>query len=384
MGGDIGAALDDLGLFERLDPSRLRDRIGGLPQQCLHAWKKGLQFSLPPEYRKARNVIVAGVGGSAIGGELMADLISKEGSPLVTVCRDYHLPPYLGPDSLVIASSYSGNTEETVAAFEDALERGAKVVAITTGGRLLQLAEGAGVPVFRVDYEGEPRTALGYSFLVPLAMLQNLGLSPSSDEAVAEAAEELFLLGRSLSPETPTHDNPAKELALTLRGKMVVVFGGGMLCGVARRWKTQLNENAKAWAFVELLPEAGHNAIAGLWWPRPMGRKVCGVLLNSLSLHPRIKLRYRVIQDLLGTAGVECRTVDGVGQSHLAQILSSVMFGDFTSYYLALLNGEDPSPVPPLDYLKNVLRRSTYDHDEAQTQGSSQRALPGLVEESDV
>ncbi|MDE2860859.1 MAG: bifunctional phosphoglucose/phosphomannose isomerase [Chloroflexota bacterium] len=384
MGGDVSAALDDLRLHERLDPSRLRDRIGGLPLQCLHAWEMGLQFSLPPEYREARNVIVAGVGGSAIGGELMADLISKEGSPLVTVCRDYHLPPYLGPDSLVIASSYSGNTEETVAAFEDALERGAKVVAVTTGGRLLQLAERAGVPVFRVDYQGEPRTALGYSFLVPLAMLQNLGLSPNSDEAVTEAAEVLVSLGHSLKPETPTQDNPAKELALTLHGKMIVVYGGGMLCGVARRWKTQLNENAKAWAFVELLPEAGHNAIAGLWWPRPMGRNVCGVLLNTLSLHPRIKLRYQVIHDLLARAGVECRTVDGVGQSPLAQILSSVMFGDFTSYYLALLNGEDPSPVPPLDYLKNVLRRSTYDHHDGQTPDGTQSAAPARREKRDV
>ena len=384
MAGDVHAALDEPNLHERLDPSRLRDRIGGLPRQCLQAWEKGLSFSLPPSYREARNVIVAGVGGSAIGGELMADLISKEGSPLVTVCRDYHLPPYLSHDSLVIASSYSGNTEETVAAFEEALERGAKVVAVTTGGRLLHLAERAGVPVFRVDYEGEPRTALGYSFLVPLAMLQNLGLSPSSDEAVLEATEELFSLGESLSPETPTHDNPAKELAVTLHGKMIVVFGGGMLCGVARRWKTQFNENAKAWAFVELLPEAGHNAIAGLWWPRPMGRKVCGVLLNSLSLHPRIKLRYRVIQDLLGTAGVECRTVDGVGQSHLAQILSSVMFGDFTSYYLALLNGEDPSPVPPLDYLKNVLRRSAVDHDAAWSQDGTSDAPPARRQKSDV
>ena len=384
MGGDAGAALDDLSLHERLDPSRLRDRIGGLPLQCLHAWKKGLQFSLPSEYRKARNVIVAGVGGSAIGGELIADLISSDGSPLVTVCRDYHLPPYLGPDSLVIASSYSGNTEETVAAFEDALDRGAKVIAVTTGGRLLQLAERAGVPVFRVDYQGEPRTALGYSFLAPLAMLQNLGLSPNSDDAVQEAAEVLVSLGHSLRPETPTHDNPAKELAMTLHGKMIVVYGGGMLCGVARRWKTQLNENAKAWAFVELLPEAGHNAIAGLWWPRPMGRNVCGVLLNTLSLHPRIKLRYQVIHDLLARAGVECRTVDGVGQSHLAQILSSVMFGDFTSYYLALLNGEDPSPVPPLDYLKNVLRRSAYDHHDGQSPDRSQAASPARREKRDV
>ena len=358
MGGDVNVSLDEPGIYEKLDPSCLRERIGGLPFQCLHAWEEGLQFSLPAAYRKARNVIVAGVGGSAIGGELMGDLISKEGSPLVTVCRDYRLPPYLSADSLVIISSYSGNTEETVAAFQDAIERGAKVVAVTTGGRLLELAERAGVPVFRVDYEGEPRTALGYSFLVPLAMLQNLGLIAGSDEAVLEATEVLYSLGHSLEPLTPTNDNPAKELALTLQGKLIVIYGGGMLCGVARRWKTQFNENAKTWAFVELLPEAGHNAIAGLGWPRAMGRKACGVLLNTLSLHPRIKQRYQVIEELLGRAGVECRTVDGVGQSHLAQILSAVMFGDFTSYYLALLNGEDPSPVPALDYLKSVLRKS--------------------------
>ena len=384
MSIDGSAPLDEPGLYERLDPSRFRDRIGGLAEQCLHAWEMGLRFSLPPAYRKARNVIVAGVGGSAIGGELMADLITKEGSPLVTVCRDYHLPPYLSQDSLVIASSYSGNTEETVAAFEDALERGAKVVAVTTGGRLLELAEQAGAPVFRVDYEGEPRTALGYSFLAPLAMLQNLGLSPNSDDAVVEATESLFSLEHSLSPQTPTHDNPAKELAMTLHGKMIVIYGGGMLCGVARRWKTQFNENAKAWAFVELLPEAGHNAIAGLWWPRPMGRKVCGVLLNTLSLHPRIRLRYQVIEELLGRAGVECRTVDGVGQSNLAQILSSVMFGDFTSYYLAMLNGEDPSPVPPLDHLKDVLRRSGTSHDAAVAMRKPRAANSTHAEKPDV
>ena len=129
-----------------------------------------------------------------------------------------------------------------------------------------------------------------------------------------------------------------------------------MLSGVARRWKTQLNENAKTWAFVELLPEAGHNAIAGLQWPKQVGKKACGVLLNAWSLHPRIKLRHQVIEELLGKAGVECRTVDGVGKSALAQMLSAVLFGDYTSYYLAMLNGEDPSPTPQLEYLKARLR----------------------------
>ncbi len=356
--GHSDISLDELDLYKKLDPSGLRERIADLPFQCLHAWEEGLSFSLPSSYRKARNVILAGVGGSAIGGELMSDLITRDGSPLVTVCRDYHLPPYLSEDSLVIVSSYSGNTEETIAAFEDGIQRKAKVVVVTTGGRLMELARKEGVPTFEIDYVGEPRTALGYSFLVPLAMLQSLELITNSDEAVVETSEVLFSLSHHLETTTPTHDNPAKELAQTLQGKLIVIYGGGMLSGVARRWKTQFNENAKAWAFIELLPEAGHNAIAGLHWPRPLGKKACGVLLNTLSLNHRIKLRYQVIEELLGQAGVQCRTVDGIGQSYLAQMLSTIMFGDYTSYYLALLNGEDPSPVPPLDYLKSKLQNA--------------------------
>ena len=153
----------------------------------------------------------------------------------------------------------------------------------------------------------------------------------------------------------PTRDNPAKELAVALHGKLIVVFGGGILAGVARRWKTQFNENSKAWAFAEILPDAGHNTIVGLRWPRPLSRKTCGVFLNALSLHPRIKLRYEVIGGLLTKAGIGCRTVDGVGMEALAQMLSAVMFGDYTSYYLAMLNGEDPSPVAPIEHLKDRL-----------------------------
>ena len=203
MDNHTDISLDEPELYQRLDPSGLRERIADLPYQCLHAWEEGLRFSLPSSYRKARNVILAGVGGSAIGGELMGDLITRDGSPLVTVCRDYHLPPYLGPDSLVIVSSYSGNTEETIAAFQDAIERKAKVVVVTTGGRLLQMAQKEGVPAFQIDYVGEPRTALGYSFLVPLAMLQSLELTSNNNESVVEASEVLF------SPEPSSGDRYA-------------------------------------------------------------------------------------------------------------------------------------------------------------------------------
>ena len=356
MAHDAASFLDNPDVYVSLDPTGFGERIGGLPQQCLRAWELGLKFDLPSGYGDVRNVVVAGMGGSAIGGELLGDLVSVEESPLVTVCRDYCLPSYVGPDSLVIASSYSGNTEETLSAFHDALQRGARVVAVTTGGQLGQLARREGIPVFQIDYVGEPRAALGYSFLVPLSILQNLKLTTPRDKEVLEAAEVLTSLAHRVNPQIPTRDNPAKELAIALRGRLIVVYGGGMLCGVARRWKGQFNENAKAWAFVELLPEAGHNAIAGLQWPRPVGRKACGVLLSAWSLHPRIKLRYQVIEELLRKAGVDCRTVDGVGLGSLAQMLSVVLFGDYTSYYLALLNGEDPSPAPPLDYLKGRLK----------------------------
>ena len=141
MDNHTDISLDEPELYQRLDPSGLRGEDSGPPLPVAStAWEEGLRFSLPSSYRKARNVILAGVGGSAIGGELMGDLITRDGSPLVTVCQDYHLPPYLGPDSLVIVPSYSGNTEETIAAFQDAIERKAKVVAVTTGGRLLQMA----------------------------------------------------------------------------------------------------------------------------------------------------------------------------------------------------------------------------------------------------
>ncbi|MBI2856279.1 MAG: bifunctional phosphoglucose/phosphomannose isomerase [Chloroflexi bacterium] len=347
--------LDDPQTYAQLDPTGLRNRIGDLPRQCFKAWRQGRDFALPLGYGSSRHIVIAGMGGSAIGGDLLADLVSMEKALPIAVCRDYILPPHVGRDSLVIASSLSGNTEETLSACLDALDRGARVVAMTAGGRLGQMARETGIPQLCIDYTGEPRTALGYSFLVPLAILQGLGLIEPKDEQIEEALEVLAFLVRRLGPGVPHEENPAKDLAATLQGKLVVLYGAGHLSGVARRWKAQLNENAKTWAFVETLPEADHNAVAGIQWPQSVTKKACIVLLNALGLHPRVRLRYRPTVELLKKAGVECRTVDGVGKGALSQMLSAVLFGDYTSYYLALLNGEDPSPVPSIDYVKGKL-----------------------------
>ena len=347
--------LDDLNIYKTLDPSLFRDRIFGLSEQCVSAWSNGTDLVLPSYYKDVNNIVVCGVGGSAIGGELLSDLSSLlEGIP-VTVCREYSLPQFVGNKSLVIASSYSGNTGETVSAFRDGLFKGAKLLSLTSGGLLADLSSESSVPVVDINYKGEPRSALGYSFLTPLAIMAKLELIEINQSLVQEAVHILSSMAHSLMPSVPVKDNPAKELAISLQGKLIAVYGGGVLSGVARRWKTQFNENSKSWALLELFPEAGHNAIAGIKWPSSVSQNSYGIILDSPLLHDRMRVRYEVVRELLNNVQAQCQVVRGMGIGVLAQMLSIVLFGDYVSYYLAILNGEDPAPVQPLDYLKNKL-----------------------------
>ncbi len=352
---EMKSFLDDTDACKKIDISGFIDRISHLPQQCAEAWQLGLEFQVPMEYRNVTDVVLTGVGGSAIGGELLADLVLQHGGPTIRICRDYNLPRSVGTNSLVIVSSYSGNTEETVTTFDRALEQKAKIIVVTTGGILLDRALENKIPTFTVKYVGEPRTALGFSLLVPLAILQNLGLVGPIDQEVHEAISVLTNLECRLSPDITVDHNPAKELAISMKDKLIVVYGAGILSGVARRWKTQLNENAKVWAFMELLPEAGHNAVAAFQRRWRHDKDSCVILLNAVGLDSRLRIRYNVIKEILNHTKIESHTVDGIGTGVLAQMLSSVMFGDYTSYYLALINNEDPSPVSAIDYMKSRL-----------------------------
>lgn len=351
--------LDDPVTYKQLDPTSFQDRLRNLPTQCMLAWSQASNLNIPADFQNAKNVLLVGMGGSAIGGELIKDLAALENSPNIEVCRDYQIPAHINKESLVIVSSYSGNTDESIQAFQSALQRKAHVLAITAGGRLYDIATSEGVPLFKIDYVGEPRTALGYSFLTPLAILQNLKIISPKDQDVEEAIRIVTDLSTCLAPDVPINQNPAKELATNLHGKLIVIFGGGLFSGVARRWKTQFNENSKAWAFSELLPDAGHNTIVGLKWPKAMSRRTSSVFLNSLSLNHRIRVTYQVLGEFIKKSGGTYNVIDGIGKGALAQILSAIMFGDYTSYYLALLNGEDPAPVTPIEHLKD--RLSPYD-----------------------
>lgn len=332
--------------------------LGEMPELCQQAWQMAMDFTLPGNYSQIDKVIILGMGGSAIGGDLVSSLAATEAKLPIIVHRDYNLPAFVDVRTLVIASSYSGMTEETLSAFEQALSTKAKGLAITTGGKLKTMAEERGIPVFCFDYKAQPRAALPFSFLPILCFMQKLSLLTDKSSEVAEMVQMLKRLSRDINEKVTQAGNPAKQLATRLYGRLAVIYGAGILSEVAHRWKTQLNENSKAWAFYEVFPELNHNAVVGYQFPPQLADKIAVVLLQSNLLPSRIQLRYQVTCQLLERAKIDYHLVDAEGTSPLSQMMSLVLFGDYVSYYLAILNKIDPTPVEAIAYLKGQLAKS--------------------------
>lgn len=338
---------------QRLDPGGMLRSVAGLPEQCREAWAAAQALELPREYAGIKQVVIAGMGGSAIAGDLWRVLIQRECALPIFNVRAYDLPPFVDRDTLVIASSFSGDTEETVSAFRQALPIRCPKIAITTGGQLLTTARANGVPTFTYAFQGEPRAALGWSLMPLLAIAEKLGFSEGIEGEVEEAIAVLDALRSEIGEHVPVSENLAKQTAGSLFDKLPVIYGAGPLVEVARRWKTQLNESSKVWAFHEELPEIHHNAIIGYELPRPIARDTAVVFLHSDDLvHLRVQLRYDFTRDLLARSHVESLTVNARGVGALAQIMSLVFFGDYVSGYLALLYGVDPTPTTVIDELK--------------------------------
>lgn len=347
--------LDDPNVYQKVDPDNMLTRIKELPVQCRQAWQTVMDFDLPTDYADVDKVIILGMGGSAIGGDLVRSLALSEAGIPILVHRDYGLPSYVDERTLVIASSYSGNTEETLSGFESSLKTKAKKLVMTTGGKLGELARANNLPVYKIDYKAQPRAALGFSFLPTLGVLQKLDFIRDKSADVNETVQVLEKLSAKLDEKSPLAANPAKQLAQRLYSKLPVIYGAGILAEAAHRWKTQVNENGKAWAFYEVFPELNHNATVGFPFPPEVVERLHVVLLRSPLFNERVKLRYEVTSELLKRAGVAYEYVDAVGESPLSQMMSTVMMGDFTSYYLAILYKVDPSPVEVINYLKDRL-----------------------------
>ena len=345
--------LDSRASVDRLDPQGLLERIEGLPDQCEAAWEQAQALSLPQTHRDDRDVLILGMGGSGIAGSFLQSLATPQGSKPVHVARGYDVPAWVGQNTLVVACSHSGNTEETLSAFRQVIEARASLVVITTGGEIGKIAADASATVFTYQSDGEPRSAIGHQLMALLRIGEQAGLVDSQAGAVSEAVNLMREQRSQLGFDSPLDRNPAKQLAVRLHGNLPVVVGAGLLDVAAYRWKTQINENADSWAMHETLPELDHNSIVGFGLPDVPNLHV--VFLRHADLHPRLLLRYAPTAEALEAEGVAHETVDVEGESNLAQVLTAIYYGDFVSYYLGLMNDIEPSAVKPIDTLKEKL-----------------------------
>jgi len=350
-------SLDDPRYQRQMDPQDMYADIHALPDQLQQGWTHGQALPLPAN-GPLRAVILAGMGGSAIAGDLLVGYGQNELAVPVVVWRDYGLPGWAQGDGiLVVASSHSGNTEETLSAAQEARHRGCRVLALTRGGRLATWAQEHDALLWRFEHQGQPRAAVGLTFGLLLSLFTRLGLLNNPETEIQEAIDTLQRQREALAFEVPTSQNPAKQWAEQLMGHWVTIFGAEYLAPVARRWKGQINELAKAWAQFEVLPEADHNTLAGLEQPPALRRAFRALFLDAAGLHPRNRLRVQHTRAIFAAQGLHTAAIMARGSRRLAQQWSLLQMGDYVAYYLALAYGVDPTPVPAIAQLKQALAR---------------------------
>ncbi len=354
---DEAITLDSSAVLARIDRSGMLARVRDLPRQLAGARQAAAGLTLDARHRDVDLVVVLGMGGSAIGADLVAGAAGPRLRVPLIVQRDYELPSGLGPRTLVVAASHSGDTIETLTAAAQARERGLPLVVIATGGRLGREAAADGIPWLQYEQPGQPRAALGWSVGLLHELLVAAGLITDPDPLGPAVATLDDLLDR-MGPGVDTDANPTKQLAWSLFGRFPVIYGAGSMAAVARRWKTQLNENAKAWASYEPMPEANHNAIEGSLNPRELADAPFVIEVRDPGESAEIASRYRVVEELLGERATNRTAVWAEGPSPLARVLSAVAWGDLVSVYLAVLYQTDPTPVTLLEMLKERLARS--------------------------
>lgn len=350
--------LDNPRVLRAIDSGDMVGRVRELPRQLALARRVAASIKLPSSHSDVDSICVLAMGGSAIGAEIVAGIAGDRLRVPLAVHRDYGLPGWAGKRTLVIAASHSGETVETVSGAAEARRRGLPLVIISTGGQLGAGAEADGTPYLRYESPGQPRAAIGFGIGLMQELLSRAGLLVDPDP-LGPAVETLEGLLERNAPSVETDASPAKQLAWSIFGRIPIIYGAGLMSSVAHRWKTQMNENAKAWAVYEPMPEANHNAIEGSLNPRELSDALYVVELRDPTEAPEIAARYEVVNELLGERATNRSVVWAEGPSPLARALSGVAFGDLVSVYLAILYQTDPTPVTLLAMLKQRLARST-------------------------
>jgi glucose/mannose-6-phosphate isomerase len=346
-----GNRLNREGISE-VDTHDLLEDVLAIPEHLRDALWKVESANLTP-WDSPGGLVVAGMGGSSIGGALARAALGDTASRPILSSREYGVPAWTTPDTTVLCASYSGDTEETLAAYEAAGALGAKRVVVTTGGRLAKQARADDVPVIPVAGGFQPRAAVAYMFAAVLEVAWLCGSAPRMNSEIDVAAEHLENCVIEWGPDAKS-DSLAKQLAMSLHGTIPVIAGAGITEPIAYRWKTQVNENAKLPAFSHELPELDHNEICGWDGASELGR-FSAVFLEDSDQHPRVGDRFDLTEQLIAPDAHATHRVATVGRTAIERVMSLVLLGDLVSLYLAVLRGVDPTPVEVIGRLKDLL-----------------------------
>lgn len=350
--------LDDLHLFKQIDSRNMLARIDGLPEQLQAAWELGQTLPLP-DFKGVRSIVIAAMGDSASAADLAAaSVFSSLRLPLV-VHRGYGVPAFAGESALVLCVSHSGNSEEVLNAFETALKNRCQLMVVSTGGKLTERAVASRVPVWNFAHDGMDTAAIAYPFALLLALFARLGLIPDPSADIAEAVTMMKRSQQHITADVIAAKNPAKRYAGQLVGRWVTFVGTQTLAPVARRWKTQVNQLAKAGANFEVIPEATHNTLLATLHPQPtLNAHTMTLFLRAPSDHPRNRLRSDAMRQAFMLEGLNTDVIDARGDSLIAQLWTLILFGDYMAYYLAMAYGADPSEENALLSFKDALSRT--------------------------
>jgi len=341
--------------FARADGEGMYAHVVGFVRGFAEAWTAAAAFPLPAHYIKVNKIVLSGMGGSAQGGAIARDLVYADSKVPIEIVRDYHLPAWVDSNTLVIAVSYSGTTEETVSTFIEGYEKGAKLMGMGTGGQIASLARKYKVPYFENTYNSQPRAALHVHLATILNFLVRLGHGSITNEDVASLeAIEKYSAAKWVE-SIPEASNEAKQLARKIFGRVPVIVGDGSLSAIASRYKAQFNENSKNPAYFETLPEMNHNALVGTEMPKLSKEALYYIFLDSDNTDPQNKTRMMLTEQLYRDRRYEGTRKRFEANNPLAEAISAIHFGDFVSYYLAILNQVDPTAVNVIAEFKGKL-----------------------------
>ncbi len=351
------ATIDSIDGIEKLDRSNMQRMLVEFDRQLERALRIHLDDSLLAGYTEVNTILWVGMGGSAIGGDILRTCLADQLPLPFLVNRDYRIPAYVNERSLVIASSYSGDTEETLSAYQAAIAQGAKTVCVTSGGALAAKTQEEMRPLLSIPPGFPPRAALGYLTMPVLSAFEKIGLVPAQDTAKEELVRLIRDLSEQYAPENTSNSNTAKRIARQLLGKIPIIYSATAgFESVALRWRCQLSENSKMLAHSNVFPELTHNEIVG-WTPDSvLAEKGMVILLRDANDHPRIQRRMDITREILISSGASSPIEEYTkGESLLAKIFSLIYLGDWASFYLALLKNVDPTPIENINVLKTKL-----------------------------